>query len=77
MFNKELKVITRLLNEDHLKVEKLVDTFKKSGTTIRMWPIGDGTVEIKFVSKKSIVNELEHDLRVLNLVGIEGRIEAK
>ena len=76
MFTKEFKVITRVLNGDSSKVTKLIETYKKSGTTIDICLMIDGTVEITFVSKKSVIKKLEYDLKVLSFVVIKGRIEA-
>jgi len=74
--NKKIKVMTRLENEDNLKVSKLIDTYTKSGTIIENVSDGDGKIEIAFTIKTSLIKKFIHDLKVLNFVGIKGEIES-
>jgi len=78
MFNiyKPVKVITVVENGDNLKVERLVNSYIKSGTRLDIDCNKCGIVTLSFITLKSLRKQLEHDLKVLRLVGIVVGIEA-
>lgn len=73
--NKQIIVLTRLRNEDNLKVTRLIDTYTKSGTIIDILGIGDGTVKITFLMKRTLIKKFKKDINLLNYVGIIAKIE--
>ena len=75
--NKKIKVMTRLENEDNLKVARLVDTYTKSGTIMEVRSFADNdTIIIEFTIKKSLIKKFERDLNLINYLGIKGKITA-
>lgn len=79
MFNKttELTIITRFKNEDNLKVERLIASWKEPNTVPIIKIIDDTTVEFSFIISKSkcIMKGFEKDLNLLTFVGIEAKIK--
>ena len=73
---KKIKVITRLENEDNLKVSHIIDSYVKPHSVVNNFGKNDGTIEITFVTRKGCIKQLKHDLALLNYIGIEAKIEA-
>jgi hypothetical protein len=77
MFTRMIKVNVITKFEDHFKVARLLESYKESGSNLMyVTNIEDKTIEIIFRTCKGCLKDLERDLAVLNLVGIEGRIKS-
>jgi hypothetical protein len=78
MFNKhvDVNVTTRVENEDNIKICRLIETYVKSGTSWHMQLMNDGSVKITFTTLKSLVDQFKHDILILNLAGVKGRVTA-
>lgn len=77
LFDKKVKVVTRLKNGDNLAISKLVDLYSTKGNVVDIRLMGDGRVEIKFVIRRWNIEKFEERLRIMRVIdGVEGRIEA-
>lgn len=76
MFNKKIKVVTRLENRDNLKISGLVNEYSVRGNVLDIRLTGNGKVEIKFVIKRWNIKKFEETLRIMSVIGIEAKIEA-
>ena len=73
---KKITVITKL--GDHFKVANLTEMYKKPGTVICVhYTVETETVEISFVILTRHIRKFKHDLKVMNLSGINGWIRDK
>lgn len=77
MFKKklELTIVTRFKNEDILKVERLISTYREPNTMVSETVINKEQVEITFVTAKSCIKGFKKDLNLLTFVGIEAEIK--
>ncbi len=77
MFNRnvDVTVITRMVNEDHFKVQKLMDSFAVRYTACRVFGKDDGTIEVSVTTKKSCIKELTRQVDYLNNLGIKVKIK--
>ena len=71
---KKVKVITRLENEDNLKVSHIIDSYVKPYSVVNNFSKNDGTIEITFVTRKGCIKQFKHDLALLNYIGIEAKL---
>lgn len=77
LFDKKVKVVTRLKNGDNLAISKLVDLYSTKGNVVDIRLMGDGRVEIKFVIRRWNIEKFEERLRIMRVIdGIEAVIEA-
>lgn len=77
MFNKHVTIKTRFKNEDHFKITRLAETYKKPGEMVEVYGASEEVVEIRFITRKSCVKQLKEHLNLLNFIGIEAEMEIK
>ncbi|MCF8018135.1 MAG: hypothetical protein K9L62_01930 [Vallitaleaceae bacterium] len=69
---KIIKVMTRLTNEDNLKITRLIESYVKSGKLIYIESMGNDIVKVSFLIKRSLLKQFRRQLSLLNALGIEG-----
>lgn len=77
MFNRNVNVTveTRMVNNDHFKIQRLMRSCMAKKTVFKMNCRLDGTIEITITTSKGCAKELAKQLNYLNALGIEGKIK--
>lgn len=70
----DVSVVTRMENDDHFKVQKMLGTYKESGTSMHVKSIGNGFVELKIKTMSGLLKSLKRDIALINLMGIKAEI---
>lgn len=77
MFNKnvDVTVITRMVNEDHFKIQRLMQSCMAPKTVCRVVAKDDDVIEVTVTTRKGCIKEIERQINYLNNLGIEGKIK--
>jgi len=74
MFNQKIKVSVETKLGDHHKIVRLMETFTVRPVTV-VQTLNPYKIEVIAEMKKRSVQQFRDDLKVLNLVGIRGKIK--
>ena len=73
MFKKleKITILTRMKNEDHFKINRLVHTWKEPSTVVEIFSeANNDLIKVDFMLPKSMFSKFKKDLDLLTYVGI-------